>query len=93
MEIKCITVGEIDAKSGIIKFVSAAELRVILKSREKNQDFVETLFLEVHDHVDFEGGLVFYFEDGGGGSGDGGEGALEAREYPTLSKAKYARVF
>ena len=55
---------------------------------------VETLFLEVHDHVDFEGGLVFYFKDGGGGgSGDGGEGASEAREYPTLSKAKYARVF
>jgi len=53
---------------------------------------VETLLLEVHDHVDFEGDLI-YFKDGGGGSGDGGEGASEAREYPTLSKAKYARVF
>ena len=33
--------------------------------------------------------------NGGGGSGDGGEGASEAaREYPTLSsKVKYARVF
>ena len=48
---------------------------VILSSREKNKGVVETLFLEVHHHVDSEGGLVFYFEDGGGGSGDGGEGA------------------
>jgi len=63
-----------------------------LKSREKIKGVVETLLLEVHDHVDFEGDL-FYFEDGGGGSGDGGEGASEAREYLTLSKAKYARVF
>ncbi len=55
---------------------------------------VETLLLEVHDHVDFECDL-FYLEDGDGGSGDGGEGASEAaKEYPTLSsKAKYARVF
>jgi hypothetical protein len=29
---------------------------------------VETLLLEVYDHVDFEGDL-FYFEDGGGGDG------------------------
>jgi hypothetical protein len=65
-----------------------------LKSREKIKGVVETLLLEVYDHVDFEGDL-FYFEDGGGsgGGGDGGEDASEAREYPTLSKVKYARVF
>jgi hypothetical protein len=63
-----------------------------LKSREKIKGVVETLLLEVYNHVDFEGDL-FYFEDGGGGGGDGGEGASEVREYPTLSKAKYARVF
>jgi hypothetical protein len=63
-----------------------------LKSREKIKGVVETLLLEVYDRVDFEGDL-FYFEDGNGGGRDGGEGASEAREYPTLSKAKYARVF
>jgi hypothetical protein len=63
-----------------------------LKSRDKIKGVVETLLLEVYVHVDFEGDL-FYFKDGGGGGGNGGEGVSEAREYPTLSKAKYARVF
>jgi hypothetical protein len=47
-------------------------------SREKIKGVVETLLLEVHDHVDFEG-YLFYFEDGGGGS-DGGGGYVMAMD-------------
>jgi hypothetical protein len=67
-----------------------AKIHVILKPRDKIKGVVDTLLLEVYDHVDLR---VTFFISKMVAAAEWVEGALEARESPTLSKAKYAQVF